>query len=246
MTSDAAKLSPLPLLLRGRWLYRYAPLQDSWTREALDGTAPARTLTAAEARRVGPLLAGQLVRHAGLGPAATADLALAACRRLQLDDLSELNPRLPLTRLPARLVEPETDRFGRPLRLLPEAAHALQRLRRAASADGIEIDVVSGFRSPGYQAGLWQRKLARGQSATDIARVSAPPGRSEHHSGRAVDLASGPGPVLEASFGATPACRWLRRHAAIYGFVESYPKGNPFGVIPEPWHWCWQPRSSWT
>jgi zinc D-Ala-D-Ala carboxypeptidase len=235
-------LSPLPLLLRGRWLYRYS--EQGWTREALDGTAPARMLTASQRRRLGPVLADQLVRHGGLGPAPAAELAVAACRRLQLDDLSDLNPRLPLTDLPARLVEAETDRYGRPLRLLPAASHALQRLRQAASADGIEIDVVSGFRSPGYQAGLWQRKLAKGQTAAAIARVSAPPGRSEHHSGRAVDLASGPGPVLEASFGATAACRWLRRHAAVYGFVESYPKGNRFGVIPEPWHWCWHPRSA--
>lgn len=235
-------LSALPLLLRGRWLYRHG--NEGWTREALDDTGAATPFSARESRRLAPLLQRHLLDEGGLKPLDAAELAERACRRIGLTILASINPRLPLTTLPARLIEADLDRYGRVLRLLPAAALALARLRRAARHEGIVIDVVSGFRSPGYQARLWQRKLAAGQKLADIAEVSAPPGRSEHHSGRAVDLASGPGPVLEASFAKTPAYRWLRDNAARFGFVETYPKGNTFGVIAEPWHWCWHNSSS--
>lgn len=35
----------------------------------------------------------------------------------------------------------------------------------------------------------------------------------------------------------TPAFAWLARHAAGFGFVLSYPPGNPQGFEHEPWHW---------
>jgi LAS superfamily LD-carboxypeptidase LdcB len=242
MIRQPAQLSSLPLLLRGRWLYRFGV--QGWTREALDEANVVLQLRGHEYRRLLPVLERHLHDASGLRPLDAAALAERAWRRIGLADVHSINPRLPLTALPTRLVEADTDRYGRSLRLLPAAAHALERLRREARRDGVSIEIVSGFRSPGYQARLWQRKLAAGQKLADIAKVSAPPGRSEHHSGRAVDLASGPGPVLEASFAKTPAYRWLRQNAARFGFVETYPKGNPYGVVAEPWHWCWQGSSS--
>lgn len=232
------QLSPLPLLLRGRWLYRYAPGQG-WSRESLDGSKPA-PLSATQQRRLGPLLQRQLRRRQGLAPMPVEQIADDAARRFGLPTPATLNRRLQPCALPRRLLETGHDRFGRVLRLEPATAQAFERLRQAASADGIAIDVVSGFRSPGHQAAIWQRKLAAGQSLRRIARVSAPPGRSEHHSGRALDLASGPGPVLESSFARTDAYRWLRRHAGRFGFVESYLPGNALGVMAEPWHWCFR------
>ena len=147
---------------------------------------------------------------------------------------------LPRSTYPSLLVDVGPDRFGRPCRLQPAAAKAWRRMHAAAEQDQISLELVSGFRSVGYQQAIWRRKLSRGQSAAAIARVSAVPGYSEHHSGRALDLASGPGPVLEQAFAKTPAYRWLCRHAGRYGFRESYPGDNPFGIIAEPWHWCWQ------
>lgn len=232
------QLSPLPLLLRGRWLYRFAP-GFGWLRESLDGSKPT-ALSGAQQRRLGPILQRQLRRQQGLAPMSVEAVAQNAARLHGLPAPATLNPRLAPCPLPRRLLETGHDRFGRVLRLEPGAARAFERLRRAASADGIRIDVVSGFRSPGHQAAIWQRKLAAGQSLRRIARVSAPPGRSEHHSGRALDLASGPGPVLESSFAHTDAYRWLQRHASRFGFVESYRQGNALGVMAEPWHWCFQ------
>ena len=67
--------------------------------------------------------------------------------------------------------------------------------------------------------------------------MNAAPGYSEHHTGRAVDLTTpGTPPLLEA-FERTAAFAWLERHAARFGFVMTYPRNNPLGVIYEPWHW---------
>ncbi len=151
---------------------------------------------------------------------------------------------LPRTVYPNLLIDIGPDRYGRPCRLQPAAAHAWQRMHAAADAAGIELELVSGFRSVGYQQAIWRRKLARGQDPLQIAQVSAIPGYSEHHSGRALDLASGPDPVLEQSFAKTAAYRWLQAHAARFGFRESYPPNNPYGIVPEPWHWCWQRQPS--
>lgn len=146
--------------------------------------------------------------------------------------------KLPEQPYPAYLVNVGLDRYSRPCRMQPTAAKRWLRMQRSALDDQIELELVSGFRSVGYQSAIWARKLARGLSLEEIAQVSAQPGRSEHHSGRAVDLASGEGPVLEQSFARTPAYRWLKRNASRFGFVESYPRKNPYGIIAEPWHWC--------
>jgi LAS superfamily LD-carboxypeptidase LdcB len=85
---------------------------------------------------------------------------------------------------------------------------------------------------------IWDRKLAAGQTVAQILTVSAPPGYSEHHTGRALDLtAAGCEPLTEA-FEALPAFTWLAAQAEQFGFVMSYPRNNPHGVVYEPWHWC--------
>ncbi|MGO4780892.1 D-alanyl-D-alanine carboxypeptidase family protein, partial [Lysobacter sp. 2RAB21] len=39
----------------------------------------------------------------------------------------------------------------------------------------------------------------------------------------------------------TGAFAWLREQAGGYGFVMSYPRGNPHGIVYEPWHWRYEP-----
>jgi D-alanyl-D-alanine carboxypeptidase len=81
-------------------------------------------------------------------------------------------------------------------------------------------------------------KLAKGRSIDEVLTVNAPPGCSEHHSGRAVDVGCAGTAPLEESFETTPAFAWLQRHAAAFGFSLSYPRGNRHGYLYEPWHWC--------
>ena len=71
-----------------------------------------------------------------------------------------------------------------------------------------------------------------------ILRVSAAPGYSEHHSGRAVDVTTPGCAPLTGEFESTAAFAWLAAHARDFGFVLTYPRDNRYGVIYEPWHWC--------
>lgn len=136
------------------------------------------------------------------------------------------------------------DRWGRRHWLQPVAARAFGRMRDAAGAEGIALEVVSSFRSVREQRRILARKLAQGQSLAEILRVNAPPGCSEHHGGGAVDLAVPAAAVLTASFADTPAFGWLRSNALRFGFRMSYPPDNRWGYVYEPWHWCFQPSGS--
>jgi D-alanyl-D-alanine carboxypeptidase len=129
------------------------------------------------------------------------------------------------------------DRFGRCHWLQPVACKAWARMRSAAQSDGIELELISGFRSFDHQCRIVERKLRQGQGWTQILRVSAAPGYSEHHTGCAVDLATpGQAPLTE-DFERSPAFEWLARHADTHGFSLSYPRGNRWGFAYEPWHW---------
>jgi soluble lytic murein transglycosylase-like protein len=97
-------------------------------------------------------------------------------------------------------------RGGKPMR--PDVAAAFDRMAAAASADGIALIVVSGFRSDAEQAQLF--------AANPDPRWVAPPGKSLHRLGTELDL----GP--DAAYG------WLAANAGRFGFVKRYDW--------EPWH----------
>ncbi len=145
--------------------------------------------------------------------------------------------RLRLQPEPSQLASIGPDVFGREQFLTPSAANALRAMIAAAAGDEIELQVVSAFRSADYQSGLLRNKLEKGQSMEQILRVSAAPGYSEHHSGRAVDLTTPDFPVLEECFADSAAFAWLSQKAARFGFQLSYPRDNHHGVAYEPWHW---------
>lgn len=131
------------------------------------------------------------------------------------------------------------DRYARALWLTEKAALAWQRMHIAARHCGIELQAISGFRSYAYQHVIFVRKRQRGQSLREILRVNTAPGFSEHHTGRALDIGCPDEPPAEISFENTRAFEWLCTNARRFGFSLSYPKGNPFGIDYEPWHWCW-------
>jgi D-alanyl-D-alanine carboxypeptidase len=132
--------------------------------------------------------------------------------------------------------------FEREQRMNPQAAVAWQAMSRAAEADGIELQLVSAYRSVEYQEGIVRRKLGQGQEIGEILRVSAAPGYSEHHTGYAVDLATPGCAVLEEEFERSDAFDWLQSSASSFGFRLSFPRDNPHGVAYEPWHWSWRRR----
>lgn len=150
---------------------------------------------------------------------------------------------LPLVPEPCALAYAGRDRYRRPLFLRPAAARAWARMRAAARADGILLDAISGYRGHAYQLGIFARKRARGQAVADILRVNAAPGYSEHHGGHALDIGTPGEPPAEETFEATPAFEWLCVHAGRFGFVLSYPRDNPHGIVYEPWHWRFEARN---
>jgi zinc D-Ala-D-Ala carboxypeptidase len=132
---------------------------------------------------------------------------------------------------------------GKNLRVTPGTATAWRRMHAAALADGVTLLPVSAFRSVAQQARIIRSKLATGESLASILRLVAAPGCSEHHTGRAIDVASPAELRLDTAFARTREYRWLRRHASRFGFVLSYPRRNPHGIAFEPWHWCYRGRA---
>jgi zinc D-Ala-D-Ala carboxypeptidase len=147
---------------------------------------------------------------------------------------------MPLQQECSALVDTELDVFGRQPKLEARAFAAWTALKAAAARDGIELQLVSAFRSIVYQRDLIQRKLARGDSIAAILAVNAAPGYSEHHTGRALDIGTPGFAHLETEFETSPAFAWLTTNAASFGFRMSFPRDNPYGVQYEPWHWCYR------
>jgi D-alanyl-D-alanine carboxypeptidase len=136
-----------------------------------------------------------------------------------------------------RLVEVEPNLVGRMQRLTPGTAMQWRAMVEAADSIGIRLLIVSGFRSVEYQAALIRNKLQAGQAVAEILKVNAAPGHSEHHTGRAIDIATpGSRPLTEA-FEKTDAFDWLSARAVEFGFSLTYGRDNPWGIAYEPWHW---------
>jgi zinc D-Ala-D-Ala carboxypeptidase len=140
---------------------------------------------------------------------------------------------------PSSLELVATHASGREFFLSGGAALAWRRMQAAASADGIELVVLSAYRSVARQIEIIEKHLAEGETIEEILQSIAPPGYSEHHTGRAVDIGSADHPTIAETFADTDAFAWLSMNAATFGFTMSYPKGNASGYVYEPWHWCW-------
>ena len=129
---------------------------------------------------------------------------------------------------------------GSPYYLTPEAGNAWFRMRDAAESDGVVLTVVSAYRSFQRQYEIVRSKIERGIAPGVVFSVNAPPGYSEHHTGRALDLNTLDCKPLDKSFEKTPAFSWLQKNAKNFGFELSYLPSNPFRFEYEPWHWCYQ------
>ena len=134
-------------------------------------------------------------------------------------------------------------------------------MKVAALKDGINIEVVSAYRSFQKQKSIFENKYKRFtqegltpiQSVEKIIEYSTIPGTSRHHWGTDIDIidANYPKPksvLKEGNFyGNGPYCKlknWMDRHSEFYGFYEVYTK-NPKrkGFKYEPWHFSYAPVS---
>ncbi len=91
-------------------------------------------------------------------------------------------------------------RKAKPMR--PDVAAAFDRMERAAAADGVDLIVVSGYRSNAEQAALFAER--------PDPRWVAPPGRSLHRLATELDL------------GPSAAYGWLAANAGRFHFAQRY------------------------
>ena len=162
-------------------------------------------------------------------------------RDLGIDPGYALRCGLPSIPEGANLVAAGTDVFGRDVIMDAATLVAWQGMQSAASEDAVALQLVSAYRSVDYQKVLFEKKLQAGKTIMEILQVNAAPGYSEHHSGRALDIGCPGFPHLEECFEKSDAFAWLVQHAGSFGFSMSYPRQNTFGVLYEPWHWCYLP-----
>ena len=119
---------------------------------------------------------------------------------------------------------------------------SLLKMREEAKKDGIFLVFLSGYRSINLQNDIfYSLKSIRNQEAAERARVSAPPGYSEHSTGFAIDIgdATQRETDFETSFENTDAFRWLIKNAAKFHFKLSFNKDNKY-IDYEPWHWRYE------
>jgi LAS superfamily LD-carboxypeptidase LdcB len=96
----------------------------------------------------------------------------------------------------------------------------------AAKADGIDLGIGSGFRSVEKQKQLWEQALKKYGTPEKARKWVAPPGRSNHNRGTAVDLNSS-GAFLGKNKN-TKATQWAHANAEKFGLH--------FRMGHEPWH----------
>ena len=145
-------------------------------------------------------------------------------------DTAELAKPEDLVKLPAELCYE-----GRRIYVTSATRKALMLMAEAARSDSVHLMVASGYRSAPYQARIIQRRIDNGQSFDNIMYSVAPPGYSQHETGRAVDFRA------NGVFGHTETYRWLAAHAAEYGFTETYPNVVGSSHPWEAWHWYFTP-----
>ncbi|MGP9656114.1 M15 family metallopeptidase [Halomonas sp. AOP35-4E-18] len=119
------------------------------------------------------------------------------------------------------------------------AAYAFLGMSNAMHRDGVAPVIIrNGYRSYKRQARTFEYYRVKKELGTvkTLTRVALP-GHSEHHTGFAVDIRL-PKQAANGRLSRSDSYKWLKSHAHKYGFSESYKKNNIFGVIFEPWHWC--------
>jgi uncharacterized protein (TIGR03382 family) len=99
-----------------------------------------------------------------------------------------------------------------------ETGNAYWVMKEAASIDGVNLTIVSGFRTMAQQEYLYGCYV---NCSCNNCNLAATPGYSNHQSGHALDLnTSAPGVLA-----------WLNEHGAYFGFERTVPS--------EAWHWEW-------
>lgn len=151
---------------------------------------------------------------------------------------------------------------GKGINLRPMAHDAFVEMKKAAYSDGIDLKIVSSYRSFSRQEAIWERKYSNYteelgmdplEAIDKIIEYSTIPGTSRHHWGTEVDIVDGyrkvEGDVLvaekfEAGGPYEDLKNWMDENANTFDFYLVYtdePKRKGFKY--EPWHYSFAPIS---
>ena len=151
-----------------------------------------------------------------------------------------------------------------------EVIPAYRELQHAAASDGIQIRLVSGWRSFQRQATIWQAKCNGLRPVYDLTQqpvaitelsglakleaillYSALPGASRHHWGPDCDIFDAAAVPADYQVQLTAAeyavngpfyrlNNWLQQHMTSFGFFRPYARYQG-GIAAEPWHLSYRP-----
>ncbi len=121
---------------------------------------------------------------------------------------------------------------GKPIQV--DTARAYYQMYLAAKADGVNMVLVSAFRTMAQQKKLYDCHKGKTDDGCppgcSSCAPAAFPGTSKHQKGNAVDV--------QTNKGKNATYKWLKglggysAHGPLFGFQDTY---NP----PEPWHWAY-------
>jgi LAS superfamily LD-carboxypeptidase LdcB len=145
-----------------------------------------------------------------------------------------------------------------------KAYDAYLDMHKCALKQGINIQIVSGYRSFERQLKIWNYKykayksynLTELEIIEKVATYSAIPGTSRHHWGTEIDIVDSAANKPVRGFLITENYEengtyhkmhlWLEENAHLFGFYMVYTKDeNRTGFRHEPWHFSYQPVSSY-
>ncbi|MFK5879428.1 MAG: M15 family metallopeptidase [Flavobacteriaceae bacterium] len=148
--------------------------------------------------------------------------------------------------------------YGDGYQLQKEAHESFLKMQEAALSDGINIEVVSSYRSYEHQTSIWTRKynrfiadsLSPMNAIKKIIEYSTIPGTSRHHWGTDIDIIDAnverPESVLQTFHFENNGIfvnlkKWMDTNANKFGFYLVYTNDNDRkGFKYEPWHYSYK------
>ena len=140
-----------------------------------------------------------------------------------------------------------------------QAYKAYKEMYADAAKEGIDLTIVSAFRSFYHQKAIWEAKwtgrrkvlgndLSKKYPNTEarakiILMFSSMPGTSRHHWGTDVDIYSVEDEDFQSGKG-KKIYDWLVAHGNEFGFCQVYtpkPQTRSKGYEEEKWHWSYKP-----
>lgn len=164
------------------------------------------------------------------------------------------NPRF--KQIPSAFIKQQ----GRTYYLHKQALDSLTRMMNQAKSEGVQLKVISAFRSFNDQKWIWEAKwdgrravngdllpkeMEAKEKALLILQYSSMPGTSRHHWGTEVDLNALENSYFESTEEGKIVYDWLVRNAEHYGFFQPYTSKSSgrTGYEEEKWHWSFAPIS---